>query len=285
MSDANIIPPHQEITEPPFMRWIYRIPVILVGCFLLFYLFFLIPGTENIYRTVTGKLSHDSGDGSDDVHMIDPDSIRNDVPGKAANQAFEVVTPHNQSVMRMDNLVRGAEKITIVCKRTGPWKSEPMLMIDDATTVWDLEPVEGVWTADVLFRPGTHSLLIGGNRVNICLVDTRETGYKILNDPIIPSNWSPSYVHLGTNKSRECLDCHKIPNDTRTASDDFYSAKRVDCFSCHTKLGFEQTHFGHSIGIYENCTDCHSLHGATHKRLLNASLSNICSGCHEEPRL
>lgn len=244
------------------MRWIVRIPVICVGVFLLFYLFFLIPGTGGIYTRIIDTINP----GEPIPESIDY-IIENDPPGQIVNSEFKLITPPNQAVVKSGN-------ISLVCRKFGNNPQPPTLYFDDIHTEWSYEPSDKIWIANVYLWPGVHKLKLGKNDLKICAVKTDKDSDRLLTDPGVPISWVPSYIHPDSNQWDKCFDCHKVPRDPRFANIGPFDMS-VDCNSCHLKLEMTQRHGEITSKPINDCTSCHSIHSSTRHSLLSAPIDEL----------
>ncbi len=92
---------------------------------------------------------------------------------------------------------------------------------------------------------------------------------------------TPAHIRKGV----ECLDCH-VPGHKKPPAEPLLAAEpRVLCAKCHRREAAEfNLPFAHREGSKPfECTDCHSLHGTSHRgSLLQAGNGGSCIGCHTE---
>jgi len=54
------------------------------------------------------------------------------------------------------------------------------------------------------------------------------------------------------------------------------------CRDCHDDTFKRRQNMLHQHPDWQNCTDCHALHGSDHPNMLQLEPDQVCASCHEE---
>ncbi len=79
-----------------------------------------------------------------------------------------------------------------------------------------------------------------------------------------------------------CEACHQAAKDGKVVVNE--EGKRALCYTCHDNIReqIDKAKVPHP-GVQEFCTDCHTPHASRQAKLLKASATQVCGGCHELP--
>jgi predicted CXXCH cytochrome family protein len=124
-----------------------------------------------------------------------------------------------------------------------------------------------LWAAALDLKPGTHTVLVGGQRLEL---------WRGEGDP--PKDYTRLYSHQPLGEAAPKLDCgvcHEQKDDQLGA----VSTPQA-CAGCHDEAAVQLRH-SHVSEPLARCAQCHDPHGTPRPKMLVDAKPALCRKCHE----
>lgn len=135
---------------------------------------------------------------------------------------------------------------------------------------WPWEPLRPpVYMARVTLEPGSHTLAVGGQKLDVFVGNGSE---------VDPAEVLRSHPPTG-GTWKTCGRCHQVANEGGQLVLRGFSGADA-CRMCHVSEDIVTLH-AHPEDPLEECQSCHDMHASKRPSLLKAPARELCLECHD----